>query len=423
MKALVVIGLILALIVGIVVFNRLRDHGPKPGEVKDEAMLAGLSAEDLPGADEDYFHDMDRGVELTRNEVIGRNNWIAWTAGNDRFWDHLANTSFGSIDLLKTLSSHPSLKYCGDAYYGWETYPASYCDDGPGKWYEASRDNRWKYFGLVNEPCFSKATSGREDRHGLWLDVRDGDCPPDPFENEEKYPGVEIGARGDNIEAGSYYGYASGIVGLRVFPNPAFDEEAEANWDPDRFYTDPSYYNDKDLVRPYRVGMSCGFCHVGPDPTNPPADAENPEWANLTSNPGAQYFWIDRIFFWDPDTTNFAWQLFHTSPPGALDTSFVSTDNINNPRTMNAVYSIGARLGPAKKYGREKLAGGGLDNAQFNDYEQTKFLSEYFEAPDTVLTPHVLKDGADAVGILGALNRSTSTSVSSARSGCCTSTS
>ena len=31
-------------------------------------------------------------------------------------------------------------------------------------------------------------------------------------------------------------------------------------------------------------------------------------------------------------------QLVHTYRPGAMDTSLVSTDNINNPRTMNAVY-------------------------------------------------------------------------------------
>ncbi len=43
--------------------------------------------------------------------------------------------------------------------------------------------------------------------------------------------------------------------------------------------------------------MSCGFCHVGPNPIKPPADPNNPEWANLSSNVGAQYFWVDRIFF------------------------------------------------------------------------------------------------------------------------------
>ena len=101
------------------------------------------------------------------------------------------------------------------------------------------------------------------------------------------------------MPVGSYYGYATGIVGLRLFPNPAFDEAAAKNWDPERYYDDPSYYNSKDLVRPYRVGMSCGFCHVGPNPIKPPADPENPKWENLSSNVGAQYFWIDRIFGWE----------------------------------------------------------------------------------------------------------------------------
>src|SRR3989442_918541 len=152
--------------------------------------------------------------------------------------------------------------------------------------------------------------------------------------------------------------------------------------------------------------MSCGFCHVGPSPIDPPKDPENPEWKNLNSNPGSQYFWVDRIFFWNPKGPheNFVYQLFHTSLPGSLDTSLVSSDNINNPRTMNAVYSIAARLKMAK-FHPEKLTARERNNKQFNDYERTKMLSEYFKPPDTVLAPHVLKDGADSVGILGALNR------------------
>ena len=71
---------------------------------------------------------------------------------------------------------------------------------------------------------------------------------------------------------------------------------------------------------------------------------------------------------------------------------------------MNAVYGLGARLKAAKQW-KEKLAGGGLDNKQFNDYPQTKALSGLFLAPDTVWTPRVLKDGSDSVGALGALNR------------------
>ena len=375
--------------------------GKGAGNIKDEALCVGRTAESLPGADEDYFRDMDYGVtknpeqvaadlapyvpgispeKAVKAAVIGRNNWIVWTAGNDRFWNTLGYETRGTLDFLKTLSNHPSLKF--------------------------SRSNRWNYLGLVNEPCFEKATKGREDRYGLWLDVRVKDCPPDPFENESKYPGVKIGARGKNIPLGSYYGYATGIVGVRLFPNPDFDEAAEKRWDPKRYYTDPSYYNDKNLVRPYRVGMSCGFCHVGPNPTNPPQDPENPKWENLNSNPGAQYFWIDRIFTWEADASSFPYQLFRTSRPGALDTSLVSSDYINNPRTMNAVYNLGARLHAALRLGGEKLAGGGLDNKQLNDYVPADSpLAQFYKKPDSVWTTRVLKDGADSVGALGALNR------------------
>jgi hypothetical protein len=356
---------------------------PQPGHVQDEARLAGRSPDSFPAADEDYFHDMDQDAHgrlaLTPDEIKGRNMWIVWTGGNDRLWDQMTVTSVGTFDLLKTISSYPGLK--------------------------ATRDNRWNYLGLVNEPCFKKATGPANNRYGLWLDTRDATCSPDPFENETKYPGVKIGARGKNIPVGSYYGYATGIVGLRLFPNPDFDDAAAKKWDPKRYYDDPNYYNDKSLVRPYRVAMSCGFCHVGPSPIKPPADPENPKWENLSSNVGAQYFWIDRIFAWESDPSSFPVQLFHTSRPGTLDTSLVSSDNINNPRTMNAVYGLLPRLDVAKRWGKETLAGGELKNKQFNQYVHEGPLTAFFQPPDTVYTARILKDGSDSVGALGALNR------------------
>jgi hypothetical protein len=352
-----------------------------PGEVVDEARQANRSAASFPAADEDYFADMDGGAKLFPAEVKGRNTWIVWSGGNDRLWDEISRISFGTLDFLKTLSSHPNLKF--------------------------SRDTRWYYLGLVNEPCFEKATGPDPDRFGLWLDKRvvSPACPPDPFENETKYPGVKIGARGKNLPVGSFYGYASGIVGLRLFPNPAFDEEAAKKWDAKRYYEDPTYYLSKDLVKPYRVGMSCGFCHVGPNGVKPPENPEHPGWKHLSSNVGAQYFWIDRIFSWEADETSFPYQIFHTSRPGALDTSLISTDYINNPRTMNAVYQLSARLELAKRWGQEHLDGGSLANRQFNDYVTSGPLTAFFQKPDTVLTPRVLKDGSDSVGALGALNR------------------
>lgn len=374
---------------GVVTYSIWRFKQPQPGHVKDEALLAGRDASSFKAADENYFHDMDGGVALGPAEIQGRNTWLVWTAGNDRLWNTLTYKSAGALDFLKTLSSHPELLKIDPRF---------------------NRDQRWEYLGLVNDPCFEKATGPDPDRWGLWLDRRRADCQPDPFENEQKYPGVRIGSRGAKIggkdfPVGSSYGYETGIVGMRLFPNPDFDEAAAKYWDAEKYYTDPNYYNDKKLVRPYRVGMSCGFCHVGPNPVKPPADPDNPKWENLSSNVGAQYFWIDRIFYWEADKSNFVWQLFHTSRPGSLDTSLVSSDNINNPRSMNAIYLLKERLDHSTRWGKETLAGDQRNNKQFNDFISEGPLTQYYQAPDTVWTPRVLKDGADSVGALGALNR------------------
>ena len=96
--------------IGVVVYSRLKSDGPKPGEVVDEARQAQRAAASFPAADEDFFHDMDGGVQLTPEEIKGRNTWIVWTAGNDRFWDKMVNASAGALDFLKTLSSHPKLQ-------------------------------------------------------------------------------------------------------------------------------------------------------------------------------------------------------------------------------------------------------------------------------------------------------------------------
>jgi hypothetical protein len=378
------------------------NEAPKSGAVLDEAAVAKRDPASFPAAGEDYFHDMDRGEKLFQNLdpllagldtkeaharlVKGRNTWIVWTGGNDRFWDVMTIKTFGLFDLVKTISSHPSMSF--------------------------GRHNRWGYLGVINEPCFEQAKGPDPKRFNLWLDTRRADCPPDPFADAGKYPGVALKARdGKIMPIGSYYGEPTGVVGLRLFPNPDFDEAAKSKWDAKRFYEDPNYYLQKDLVRPYRVGMSCGFCHVGPSAINPPADPENPKWENLSSVVGAQYFWFDRVIVWDAkhSENDFIFQMLHTQRPGSLDTSLVSTDNINNPRTMNAVYSLGARIEHARRWGKETLGkgsnAGAQYNKQFNDYIKDGPLTKLFQKPDTVWTPRVLKDGSDSVGGLGALNR------------------
>ena len=116
----------------------------RPGEVLDEALSMNRKADSFAVDTPDYFHEMDGGIDITTEEIQGRNTWLVWTGGNDRFWDLISLDSAGTLDFLKTISSYPGLK--------------------------ANRDNRWSYLGLVNEPCFEKATGPDPNRFGLWLD-------------------------------------------------------------------------------------------------------------------------------------------------------------------------------------------------------------------------------------------------------------
>jgi hypothetical protein len=115
----------------------LRDENRELKKRFDEAQFAGRDAETFPQADEGYFFDMDNGVALNPDEIRGRNMWMVWSGGNDRFWDTIIRSSLGTFDLLKVVTSHPSQTYC----YG-----------------PCNRDSRWSWLGAVNEPCFEKPT-------------------------------------------------------------------------------------------------------------------------------------------------------------------------------------------------------------------------------------------------------------------------
>ena len=108
---LIAAGLLLIVVLALVL---LPVSGPRPGKVQDEAMMAGRPAGSFQAADEDYFKDMDNGVQLSADEVKGRNMWLVWSGGNDRFWDVLIKNAFGTFDLLKTISSAPGLPYSRD---------------------------------------------------------------------------------------------------------------------------------------------------------------------------------------------------------------------------------------------------------------------------------------------------------------------
>ena len=255
-------------------------------------------APDYKYADFDPFPGMDvqgRNVTLTPQEINGRVVWNLWSGDNAGFWNWLAQYGFGTTDILKMVAS--------------------------------PRDKRFQTYGVFNQPGFMRPA--QPDRYGLFIDV--------PREPGSKY---DIDKRLDLPT----YGMSSGIMGLRLFPNPKFDP---AKWDAKRFWNDPNYYDNPKLQRPYMVGMSCSFCHISTDPVNPPADPNESDFGNLSDYVGQHYLKVWEVFGHELTSDNFIKQLLMTNPAGSLDTAFVATDYLNNPSTMNAVYNVPGRVSVA----------------------------------------------------------------------------
>jgi mono/diheme cytochrome c family protein len=319
------------------------------------ASLAGCASrpkkqswvENYKYVDFDPFPGMNvqgRPVTLSQADINGRVIWNLWSGDNAGFWNWLSRYGFGTGDLLKVIAS--------------------------------PRNRRFQTYGIFNQPGYMQPAQANE--YGLYIDV--------PKEPGSKF---DIDKRLDIPT----YGTSSGVMGLRLFKNPKFDP---SKWDANKYWKDPNYYTNPKLERPYRVGMACTFCHVGPDPTNPPADPNEPaDWGNFSDYVGQHYLKIYEVFAHDLGPDNFIRQILLTNPAGTLDTAFIATDYLNNPGTMNAVYNL-APPGRVAVAVPEKLTGGALD---------LKNLELVSGTSDMVLAPRVLKEGADSVGLHGALSR------------------
>ena len=318
-------------------------------------------------------------TDALQSEVFGRNTWMIWCGGNEAFWDWLANHSLGFMDLLKVLDSR-------------------------------TRATRWRDGGIVNEPEMRETAVPQPDEFGLWLDQPEQErhrqyrrkVLAEMFRGETGQPQTKGNYYADDeypeIPPWRIYGLSSGVVGLRLFPNPAFTGEARKKWNATNYYNKTNYYSDPELVRPFRVGMSCAFCHASAHPLNPPPDPSRPRWENLSASIGSQYLRIRSVFGNLLPTNNFVYHLLDSQPPGTIDTSLIASDNINNPNTMNAIFAVPQRVQRALANPRETLHGDSAGMPLLSASEK-----QPYENPRPV--PRILLDGADTIGVWGALAR------------------
>ena len=378
-----------------------------PSEQRDLFSQVDRVSDGTPGGLKPFnYRDADNKVSPeARNAIRGKNTWLLWGEGNEVFWGWVQQHGYGLSDFLILMDSR-------------------------------QRGSRFKDSGLINQPGMKARTDKKV--LGLYLDQADGDkiqlqqadndidagktepvvrpaLPPNHAGRElftpgepEKYKQVLAQLADDGLDA-TIYGYPSGIVGLRLMPNPDFfgntpaAQDARDYWNKrveqavgDAYYTESSINADPKLVRPFRVSMSCGFCHVGPHPLSPPANVEAPEWSDLSSVIGDQYWTPVKTFTNLKKPHSFLYQFLASQQPGTIDTSLVSTDHLNNSNTITAIFDVPARLDRALANPPEEQSASNLMVPHVED-PQPKANPRH--------TPRVLVDGSDSIGVFGALSR------------------
>jgi hypothetical protein len=158
---------------------------------------------------------------------------------------------------------------------------------------------------------------------------------------------------------------SAGMVGFRKIPNPKFDR---AKWSVDAYNQDPT------IEPPFIIGTACGSCHAALSPTNPPADPAHPRWENIIFAFGNQYINEAAYFITPFNDKDFRWHVLNTQERGTSDTSRQATDHINNPNSINTIINLADRPTHVEQ----------MDDGSFQAVH------------------HILKDGADSIGIAGA---------------------
>ncbi|RYZ89437.1 MAG: hypothetical protein EOP04_06830, partial [Proteobacteria bacterium] len=236
------------------------------------------------------------------------------------------------------------------------------------------RNQRFAKFGLINDPdCVA---SDKTDEFGLTLDrMKDGTLTWDP----EKF------------------GYSSGVIGLQIFKNEKFDAR---KWSLAKYMDNPA-----SVEPPYKIGMSCAFCHIGFNPLNDPSDPEEPKWENLTSAIGNQYLREGLIFGQNVPTSSLIYQYLALQEPGTSETSRFPMDSINNPTTINSIFRLSDRLKLAQEeritVEQKNLIVSMYKNANIPLDSPVGALGGTDNEP-TLKVPHILTDGSDSMGLLTA---------------------
>ena len=265
--------------------------------------------------------------------------WLVWTAGNDRFWNEMVKPTFGTSDLLRIVASRRTRQR-----------PA-----------QSLEESRRRQRALL--PSFGCPRS-RRLRAGLTFATG---CPPDPFARETLFR-VKFDARGKTVPVGSYYGYPTGVVGLRLSPTLPSRKAANIGATARVITTTRNSTTTRAWSAPFRVGMCSPFA-MWPEPgESPPIRRLRP--GPTSARPSAPISLDVPIFYWDWEKNPRSFLYEWSNLPARYDGHLARLDRQhNNPRTMNAVYDCRrGRYGLPDRPG--EVIAARLENLQFQRRHQ-----------------------------------------------------
>lgn len=229
-------------------------------------------------------------------------------------------------------------------------------------------------FGNQDEPYlhFARAAGGQDKIWYPWLDTR---------ERKHRFTKYGLINDPDCVEGDASTNWwdkcqdphSSGVLGYRkYYADPQVDAAGKVTFDPK---TSPYQEGELQKNLRYVVGHPCVQCHVGINPSNPPANPNEPKWENLSGTIGNQHIVQPLMFFQGADHDAVARHVLKAGRPGTIDTSLVANDFMNNPGTQNNIM----------------------------DFQNRRVFKHMMKDPVTGeikegLTQHVLKGGEDSVG-------------------------
>jgi hypothetical protein len=372
---------------------------PEGGAMAQSSLSPGYAAEDSK------FSDSAR---------VGRAIWFFATAFNDRFYTYSYPQRLGAaIDWYKILGA----KNRRDLFQAWGAIPDPDCcvpgdPDCPAK----SLDETYGFPWCPGDAELLKFV-GKEKIDGK--DYRDPACDLEdaPFQPEEHR---KTDQRQDKCDL--KFGTSTGALGLRKFPNPRFDAAkweklngSRASWDGYRsFLSGDSGSGDSRTNRlfdgavepPFRIGMSCGACHISYKPDRPPTDPNKPEWASIDGLVGNQFSRVSQMLASGMSQHMLEWQLIARTRPGTVDTSALPMDTVANPGTMNLIVNFAKRPVHQHSVLKWRKASNCPEGANATCWCEPAKPGKCWERSEkSEPVQHILKGGEDSVGAAEAIQR------------------